>query len=310
MAANKMTRLLRVSILLLCVCVVRAEGEAHVTLRVSRDFRTPPLLEKGARLSGQSVMKLLQCCATVETTCGGAFVHSINGMTAGKSRGAGRSWFYYVNGLIAGVGATQYIPESGDCVWWDLHAYEGAGAVPALIGCFPQPFLSFRRPRTALPLILHDGRSREKARALALSLERQGVKEVRVQMISDGAIPDDAPSIIIGSWDEILRSSAVKQIYEHRDTCGVFVEFNSEGLRILALDRTPRTCLPRAGVILAARGGRAIPMPIWLITGTDHERTSEAADILIDEPERIKGMVSAAVSGGRLYPVPIIDIAQ
>jgi hypothetical protein len=307
MAARKITWLLTALILLLCVCVVRAEGEAHVTLRVSRDFCNPPLLEKRASLSGQSVMKLLQGCATVETAYGGAFVQSINGLNAGKGRGTGRSWFYYVNGLIAGVGAAQYIPESGDCVLWDLHAYEGAGAVPALIGCFPQPFLSFRRSRTALPLILHDSRSREKARALARSLERQGVTEIRVQMISDGAIPDDAPSLIIGRWDEILRSSAVKRLYEHRETCGVFVEFDREGLHILALDRTPRACLPRAGVILAATGGRAAPMPLWLITGTDDERTSEAADILIHEPERIKGMVSAAVSGGRIYPAPTID---
>ncbi|MCX6338880.1 MAG: DUF4430 domain-containing protein [Candidatus Aureabacteria bacterium] len=289
---------------------VYAAGEGYVTLRVGRDFRNPPLLEKRVSFSGQSVMKLLQCCATVETAFGGAFVQSINGLRAGKNRGAGRSWFYYVNGLIAGVGAAQYVPENGDCVSWDLHAYEGVGAIPALIGCFPHPFLSPQRSRAAFPLILHDSASREKACALARVLERQGVKGIRVQMISDGPIPDNTPSIIIGRWDEISRSSTVKRVYEHRDACGVFVEFNSEGLRILALDRTPRTCLPRAGAILAARGGRATAVPIWLITGTDHARTSEAADILIHEPGRIKGMVSAAISGGRLYPVPIIDMTE
>lgn len=291
-------------ILLAWVCDAHADGGPHLTLRVSRDFRTPPIMEKRAQCSGQSVMKLLKECATVGTAFGGEFVQSIDGMAAGKGGDARRSWIYYVNGLISDVGAAQCVPECGDCVVWDLHACNGAAAVPSLIGCFPQPFLGFQKRGAAPLLVIHDGRSLEAARALARSLERRGVGKTRVQSISESALPGDAASIVIGRWDGIIGNATLKGIYEHREACGIFVEFHKDGLRILTPDRTQGKTLPRAGVILAARGGGA---PLWIVSGTDHEQTMQAVEILIHEAEKIRGMASAAVSGGKLYPAPMMD---
>ena len=294
-------------IMLAWACGARADGEPHLTLHVSRDFHTPPLMEKRVSCSGQSVMKLLKECATVGTAFGGEFVQSIDGMAAGKGSDSRRSWIYYVNGLISDVGAAQRVPECGDCVVWDLHACDGSGAVPSLIGCYPEPFLSFQKRGTAPLFILHDNRSLETATALARSLERQGVGKTNVQLISENPLPGDAASIVIGSWDNIIGNATLKQIYEHREACGIFVEFNKEGLRILSLDRAPRKSLSRAGVILAAKVGVATPMPLMIVSGTDHEQTMKAAEILIHEPEKIRGMASAALSGGKLYPAPMMD---
>lgn len=295
-------------ILFAWVCGARAGEEAYLTLRVSRDFHTPPIVEKRVRCSGRSVMKLLKECATVGTAFGGEFVQSINGMTAGKGSDARRAWLYYVNGLIADVGAAQCVPECGDYVVWDLHACNGAVTIPSLIGCFPQPFLSLQKPGAAPLLILHDSRSKEAARTLARALEKQGVGKTKVQSISRSAIPGDSASIIIGQWGDIIGNPTLKQIYEHRKACGIFVEFNEDGLHILSLDRTKRKSLPNAGVILATRRGGTPPLPLWIVSGTDHEQAMKAADILIHEPEKIRGMAAAAVSGGKIYPAPLMDV--
>lgn len=291
-------------ILLAWACGAYAGGEPCLRLRVSRDFRTPPIMEKSARCSGQSVMKLLKESAAVETAFGGEFVQSIDGMTAGKGGDSRRSWIYYVNGLIAEVGAAQRVPECGDCVVWDLHTCDGPGLVTGLIGCFPQPFPSLQKRGGAPLLVLHDAGSRDAAIALARSLERQGVKKTSVQSIAKNPIPGGAASIVIGSWEGVIRNETLKQIYERRGAGGIFVEFNKGGLSILSQDCAPRKFLPHAGVILAARAGGA---PLWIVSGTDRERTMEAAGILIREPERIRGMASAAVSGGKIYPVPLMD---
>jgi hypothetical protein len=283
-----------------------AEGESYLTLRVSRDFRTPPLMEKRVGCSGQSVMKLLKECATVGTAFGGGFVQSIDGIAAGKGSDARRAWLYYVNGLIADVGATQCVPKCGDYVVWDLHSCDGVGAVTSLIGCFPQPFLSFQKRGAAPLLILHDGRSKETARMLARSLEKRGIGKAKIQPVPESALPS-ASSIIVGWWDDIIGNPTLKRIYEHRKACGIFVEFNKDGLHVLSLDRTRRKSLRQAGVILATRRGGTPPMPLWIVSGTDHEQTTKAAEILIREPEKIRGMASAAVSGGKLYPVPLMD---
>jgi hypothetical protein len=289
------------------VCGARAGEEAQLTLRVSRDFRSPPLLKKRVRCSGQSVMKLLKECATVKTAFGGEFVQSINGITAGKGSNAQRAWLYYVNGMIADVGAAQYVPKCGDYLVWDLHACNGAVTVPSMIGCFPQPFQSLQKPGAAPLLILHNTRSKETALSLVRVLERQGVGTAKVQSISGSAIPGDSASIIIGQWGDIIGNPTLKQIYKHRKACGIFVEFNKDGLHVLSLDRTKRKPLPKAGVILSVKRGGT---PIWIISGTDHEQTAKAAEILIHEPRKIRGMAAAAVSGGKLYPVPLIDATK
>jgi hypothetical protein len=297
-------------ILLAWVFNTYAAGENHLTLRVSRDFHSPPLIEKRAKCANQSVMKLLKECATIGTAFGGEFVQSINGIAAGKGRDAQRAWLYYVNGMIADVGATQYVPKCGDYVVWDLHKCNGAVTVPSLIGCFPQPFASFRKPGATPLLILHDDPSKETACMLARSLEQRGCGKAKVQSISGSPLAGDVPCIIVGQWSNIIGNPTINQMYDHRKACGIFAEFDKDGLQVLSLDRSQRKSLPSAGVILATKRGCSPPLPLWIVSGTDHEQTTKAAEILIDEPEKIRGMASAAISGGRIYPVPLMDAAD
>ena len=87
-------------------------------------------------------MRLLQRNYDVETRYGGGFVQEIDGVAGGRESGRPADWFYYVNGIEAPVGAAERRVAAGERVWWDHHAWEAAQRVPAVVGSFPEPFLT------------------------------------------------------------------------------------------------------------------------------------------------------------------------
>ena len=284
-----------------------APGGEEVTIRVSRDFGNPPLVEKTVPYNAWPVLDFLNGVATVETACGGAFVERINGIPGTKDRSAGRAWQYYVNGMIAQVGAKAYRPAPGDVMVWDFHPWEGVRQVQALIGCYPQPFTGSTRDGSAPCRILFSDAAHGKARELAASLVRHGAPEVRVQPLSSAELSDGVPAVLIGPWDEISRVPAVRTAVAHGDRCGLFVECDGTGMRVLDLKRKSRASYTKAGALIAVAGGVSRPAPLWFVTGTDTASACLAADILISHPDRIRGMASAVLSGDAVHPAPVID---
>ncbi len=77
------------------------------------------------------------------TSDGGGFVESVDGLSGGQEEGAPVDWFYYVNGVEANKrGAAATNVRSGDHVWWDRHDWSQTETIPAVVGSFPEPFLS------------------------------------------------------------------------------------------------------------------------------------------------------------------------
>ena len=116
-----------------------------VELRVSRDFGVTTLTDRSIAVSASStVMRLLTANTKVTTAYGGGFVDSIDGVASGYTNGGSirADWFYYVNGLQATVGAADYHLGPHDRVWWDFHAWDFAPSVSAVVGQYPEPFLS------------------------------------------------------------------------------------------------------------------------------------------------------------------------
>lgn len=280
----------------LIVAALCATDSKSVTLRVTRDFGAPPLIERQVRFSAGSVMELMQSCAAVETSYGGAFVNAINGARADRVNGSDRAWLYYVNGVLAGVGALHYSPREGDVIWWDLHAWERY-PVQALIGAYPLPFTSPRAPSDPPPRIVCSVSLREKAVELRRFLDAKGATGISVSGLSTHSIPSDGHIIVMGTGEEIGPLSSYGS---------PFIRFDTAGLHILDHCKTPVVSLPRAGAIVAARQISPRPRAIWLVTGTDRPSALRAADLLLREPHRIRGLAGAVVAGDRVYPVPPI----
>jgi hypothetical protein len=115
----------------------RASGTA--TLWITRDEGRTVILSASVP-AGETALQALERKAKVDTSYGGRFVTSVNGI-AGSASGR-RDWFYYVNGIEADRGAADYTLRPGDVAWWDLRSWDLRHPdVSIVVGAFPEPFL-------------------------------------------------------------------------------------------------------------------------------------------------------------------------
>jgi len=109
-------------------CIAAAPTDSTVRLVVSTDLGETVLINTQVTGSDNTI-SLLGMVSDVETTYGGKFVDSINGIRTRPDH----AWFYYVNGELAGIGAAAYVPENGDTIQWDYHGYRGNPFEPAYL---------------------------------------------------------------------------------------------------------------------------------------------------------------------------------
>src|SRR5690606_15474140 len=96
-----------------------------ITVVISKNNGEEIIEEKEIEIeSGKevTVMDVMQENFEVETQFDGAFVASINGVAGSDEEKT--SWFYYINGEEAMVGANEYKVEPEDKIEFDLHSWE------------------------------------------------------------------------------------------------------------------------------------------------------------------------------------------
>ena len=117
-----MKRTVLLLVVLLAGCGGSSDGTA--TLRVTRDRGQHVLLV--ARVPAElTAMQALEREAKVETSYGGRFVVTINGL-ASASR---HDWFYFVNGVLGDRSAAEVRLHEGDQLWWDYRAWTDPNAL-------------------------------------------------------------------------------------------------------------------------------------------------------------------------------------
>ena len=119
-------------------------GSDEVRLVVSRGFGASVTHDETVPWHpGLTVMALLSEQAAVTTQYGGGFVSGIDGLKStfgGVSAAKAADWFYWVDGVMASVGAADYRLHGGQTVWWDYHRWAHAMFVPATLSAFPVPW--------------------------------------------------------------------------------------------------------------------------------------------------------------------------
>ena len=288
------------------LCVAAAAGcglgpgsdEGEVELTVSRDYGTE-VLERATESINESdtVLRLLDRNADVETRYGGGFVQSIDGISGSESDGRRTDWFFYVNGIESPIGSAQYDPSDGDRIWWDHHDWSSAMRVPAVVGSWPEPFLhGFDGERWEVGVDC-----RAPASVCEPVLER--LRDVGADP-SEQAVPG-AIRVEIGTWDRIRADEDARLLATAPSESGVFAAFTDERRPLLTLlnERAePAGSLGRgAGLVAALRPGEG--PPTWVITGTDLAGVRAAAGLVGDDL-RDRFAVATDGSGGIGVPVP------
>jgi Domain of unknown function (DUF4430) len=302
-AASRSTAVVIALLLAACAaagCGLGAGAElGEVSLTVTRDYGAAPL---GVRRSdsvveSDTVMRVLERNAEIDTRYGGGFVQSIDGVEADERFGHSFDWFFYVDGVESTVGAADYPLHGGEAIWWDYRDWSAAMRVPAVVGSWPQPFLGgydgLRRPVAVV--CLGGGKACGVVRgALAGAGAKLGLASV------EGAI-----RVLVGPWSRVRADAAAAQVEDGPQASGVFARFERAGgweLVGLGVDgKAVRTFGSGAGLVAATR--RYDAPPTWIVTGVDRAGVAAAANLL-DEAD-LRDRYAVATEGDREAPLPV-----
>lgn len=199
-------RLLTLAFLAAALAACGGSGDdGQATLWVTRD-RGAEVLVTATVPAGLTAMQALRREADVDTSYGGRFVHAVEGVEG--DAGARRDWFYFVNGIEADRGASEYRLRSGDVLWWDYRSWSGDDMrAPIVVGAFPEPFLHG-----------YDGR----VRPAAVRFETESMKGTALGLAHlIGARSVEPLSVPVGSQANTLV------IVEDLPTYSFFAEFRS-----------------------------------------------------------------------------------
>ena len=289
-------------------------GDADLT--ITRDYGAEELLSEAAELrESDTVMRVLDRSADIETRFGGGFVQSINGI-AGESGARRSDWFFFVNGIESSIGAAEFEARDGDRIWWDYRDWTDALRTPALVGSWPEPFVhGFDGERWETAVIcafkaLPEGDSC--ARTEQVLLEQSGLDFALGQpgrfggtrMRSSKKVGELA-HIFVGDWAGIRDDSVAGLLDEAPSRSGVFARFEDSGeeVRLELLNEEAEvveTLGPGAGLVAALRPDDG--PPTWVVTGTDEAGVNAAVELL---GEQLRNRYAVATAGEEPIPVPV-----
>jgi len=269
----------------------RPPAAGEVRLVVSRDFGATLLTDVTAPVSGDmSVMRLLAENAAVETQYGGGFVGSIDGLAStygSVAESDARDWFYWVDGVMADIGAADYDLQGGATVWWDYHAWARAMYVPTALHAFPAPWTG-----ETLPVMTNGDTTALAAWAAANRLELGAAQPL-------GETPP-AAGIVVATAAEAQQAPWLRSRIAGEDGGVELVQFRDGSIDLRALDGTQGPAA--TGVCLALPnpddGGRPLLLLLVQESG-DLEALLEAVT-----PAATSAHIAVAVAGGSVMSLP------
>jgi hypothetical protein len=253
--------------------------------------------------SADTVMNFTKHFFPVTTSDGGGFVDSIKGQADDESKKL--DWFYYVNGIEAPLGAAATSLHSGDHVWWDLHDWHAAQDVPAVVGSYPEPFLSGSGGQS-YPTVVTCGPGFTKAcQTVTKSLGGSGVK-VSFQGLGTGS-GSDSLALLVGTFNQLQGVIASELLKAGPGDSGVYAQFVGPHGQVLEVDNPAGdvvgTYHGSVGLI-AAIEQEGLNEPVWLVTGTDQAGVNAAAAALT--PAKLADHFAVAVlPSGKILPLPL-----
>ncbi|MGH2847881.1 MAG: DUF4430 domain-containing protein, partial [Thermoleophilaceae bacterium] len=299
--------LLCASVLAGCGLGAGEEREGGAQLRVTRDFGRTVLGSAGLDTlrEDHTVMRFLRSEFDVETRFGGRFVQSIDGLEGGGPI-AVRDWFFWVNGVESSVGAAEYELSPGDRVQWDHRDWRAAMRVPAIVGAFPEPFLSGvegeRRPVRVECGEVDSGPCRDAKRAL----ERVGVPVSGSSLGAPGT--ETVVRLVVARWPRARIVRGGPTLEDGPDESGVFARFAPDGRSLELLDENgdvARTVRPGAGTALVAALQPRADELLWLVTALDQKGI--AAGVRALRGDALRDAFAVAVTGRRVEKLPLED---
>ncbi|WP_031514711.1 DUF4430 domain-containing protein [Desulfofalx alkaliphila] len=280
-------------------------------LWVTKDFGSEQMVSQEVAVGqNYTVMDILHSNLSIETQYGGGFVASINNLESGYM-GADKKkwdWFYYMNGIMTSVGAQDYSPGPREVIWWDYHTWGASYFTPAVIGAFPEPFVSgYQGKNPGTTVLVTDG-CEEEGERLAQYLRNSGVKTVEIKPYSEELVAaDQRITIVVGLWNQLGQDKQIQGLQKHREKTGLYVKFDPQYFSSLNIyGHEVERYHENTGAIVATGTGMGDVTPLWLVTGLDKRGLEKAVNLLINDAAKIKQHFGAIVTDHGVVAVPVI----
>jgi Domain of unknown function (DUF4430) len=272
-----------------------------VDLVVSREFGSEPVLEDSVEANeSDTVMRVLEGSASIETRYGGGYVSSIEGLAETSRGGDPYDWFFFVDGVESPVGAAEYPLEGGERIWWDFRDWKATNHVPAVVGSWPAPFVAgYEGERHPVAVECEGGGVEGACEAVEAALQGEGVK------LAKGA-PAGAIRVLVGPWATVRGDAAAAQLEGGPARSGIYATFERRGggYDLVGLDADgteSRRFGAGAGLVAATR--RLEEPPVWVVTGATATGVQAAAGLL--GADDLRDHYAVASEGGEVVPLPV-----
>lgn len=295
-------------ILLIVVNCSPIWADDDVQLWITSEFQNKLIQETSIQSNGKSVMDITKDAAKVDTSFGGGFLTSIDDI-GGEYKDRNKSWMYYINGVLANVGALEYIPSPSDIVWWDYHRWDSPIQSASLIGAYPQPFKSGYSQNVPPTVILFGDGFEDDALKLQRDLLSDGVQVVEAQKMTTSETLDSSNArIILADWDQVKSSQMIQNLFKNYEKTGLSVSFDKGSLNLMSADaKIIRTAEKGAFIEAVSFQFQPERPALWLILGNDQESIHQAVDILTDHERPLKYFAGAFINQSQFYPLPYDD---
>lgn len=207
----------------------------------------------------------------METSFGGGFVSEMLDRESDAARQ--RDWFYWVDGVLADVGARDRDLGEGEEAWWDYRDWSELTDIWAVVGQWPAPFVAAGSPDRG---VFAD-------------------EPLRAALMAQGATSSDDPGspfrVRVGSHEELAASDlAWKRAITDPDAAGLTVAIDDGQIVALGADGEKRAPVPGARALAAAVPSMLEPKRgvLMVVAGLDRESAAAAAETIADSPEVLR----------------------
>lgn len=281
--------------------------EATAKLLVSKDFGSSTIQDENAKvIQGDRVLDLMGRYLKVDTQYGGGFIKSINQVSSGSINGQRYDWFYYVNGVASDCSAKDYKVRENDRIHWDYHPWADNSIIPAIVGAYPEPFINGFNGQTKGTMILYAGNCKAEADKLAVRLKNKGAENLVIGSLSENSVTKRVnPTIIIGQWKDLETQKEIKEICSAQIKSGIYINFSSSKFELLDAKGKPVEIHNKdVSAIVATGSGLGDTKPLFIVTSVDYKGIEQAVDLLVKNPEKIRGYYGAAIINGEVKRLP------
>ena len=282
--------------------------EGTASLRVTSEFGAEEIATGTLEdpTPSDTVVRFLDDSADIETSYGGNFVDSIDGLAGSTTDGGPEDWFFFVNGYYSDVGAGETDVHPGDRIWWDYRNWQEAYRVPAVVGSWPAPLGG--REDGEQPVVIAECMTRAATCDDAAERMRDAGIEPEVETVDSPVEHPDDLRVLIGPWERLRDDPAASRLESGPSTSGVYARLEPCGpdwaLSILGSDAEPRVGFAAGGFVAAVReDGQE---PTWIVAGTDEGSVPDAVSLLDSDALRDRYAV-ASIDGGGPSPIPAAD---